>query len=435
MTTIPSCSGDSLQQRMDALRPHAPFDMEQLMIYRLPMFLHHDGNRALFEPSTISIGPYYRGRSNLCVMEEYKLRYLRDFLSRNREVGLEDCIQEILLIETEGRECYNEVVDLSSTEFVEMLLLDGCFILELSLKYQEKAHDIKCRPGFLFDPIWMDLLLFENQIPFFVVEKLFSLVITKSHDSHELLVNTFTNLFLAKETLGPPLILRGKIHHLLHLYHELFVPRLESRCKSYKSNNCFPSLKILEEGNYRKKLVIPCATRLREAGVKFSYKRSYEHKFDIKFKRGVIEIPTLKIDSNHKPLYPNLIAFEVCLCYEYRTLSSYIVLLDLLINTREDVELLQRSGVIENTLPNEEEMADYLNLIGKGTYVDYCDHYFLDLFKDINAYYHLRWNTHRARLVHDYFSSPWTVISVFAAFILLILSFIQTFYSFYPYMK
>ncbi|XP_078169465.1 UPF0481 protein At3g47200-like [Carex rostrata] len=242
-----------------------------------------------------------------------------------------------------------------------MLLLDGCFILELSLKYQEKAHDIKCRPGFLFDPIWMDLLLFENQIPFFVVEKLFSLVITKSHDSHELLVNIFTNLFLTKETLGPPLILRGKIHHLLHLYHEIFVSRLESRCKSYQSNRCFPSLKILEEGNYRKKLVIPCATRLREAGVKFSYKRSYEHKFDIKFKRGVIEIPTLKIDSNHKPLYPNLIAFEVCLCYEYRTLSSYIVLLDLLINTREDVELLQRSGVIENTLPNEEEMAAMLS--------------------------------------------------------------------------
>ncbi|KAF3341670.1 hypothetical protein FCM35_KLT00308 [Carex littledalei] len=186
-------TGDSLQQRMDALRPHAPFDMEQLMIYRLPKFLHHDGNKALFEPSTISIGPYYHGRSNLCVMEEYKLRYLRDFLSRNPE----------------------------------------------------------------------------------------------RHDSHELLVNNFTNLFLAQETLGPPLILRGKIHHLLHLYHELFVPRLESRCKSYQSNKCFPSLKILEEGNYRKKLVIPCATRLHEAGVKFHYKRSYEHKFDIKFNRGV----------------------------------------------------------------------------------------------------------------------------------------------------
>ena len=34
-------------------------------------------------------------------------------------------------MEEEARLCYAETVDLSSDEFVEMMLLDGCFILAL----------------------------------------------------------------------------------------------------------------------------------------------------------------------------------------------------------------------------------------------------------------------------------------------------------------
>jgi Plant protein of unknown function len=103
--------------------------------------------------------------------------------------------------------------------------------------------------------------------------------------------------------------------------------------------------------------------------------------------------------------------------------------MDALINTEKDVAVLQRSGLVNNMLQNNEEAANFFNQFDKIFVLDYDDHYFHGLFKDIKEYSESTWHRYRARLMQDYFSNPWTIISVVAAGILLILTFIQTYYS------
>ncbi|XP_040996201.1 uncharacterized protein LOC121242367 [Juglans microcarpa x Juglans regia] len=114
-------------------------------------------------------------------MKEHKLRYLYQMLKRT-EGSVETYIATMKELEKGARNCYGEHISHTSEEFVEMMVLDGCFIIELFHKYEiyKKAED--CHED---DPIfqmqWVrsriarDLLLFENQLPFFVLDKLFGM--------------------------------------------------------------------------------------------------------------------------------------------------------------------------------------------------------------------------------------------------------------------
>ncbi|CAN1835957.1 UPF0481 protein At3g47200 [Linum perenne] len=70
------------------------------------------------------------------------------------------------------RASYSERFDkLSDTKLAEIMLLDGCFILELFLRYSNS--DLRLESDPIFTTSWMvltlqrDLILLENQIPFF----------------------------------------------------------------------------------------------------------------------------------------------------------------------------------------------------------------------------------------------------------------------------
>ncbi|KAF8407686.1 hypothetical protein HHK36_006821 [Tetracentron sinense] len=66
-------------------------------------------------------------------MEEYKLWYLNLLLSRvpTPEMNLKSYINATRSLEELSRQCYAETIILSSDEFVEIMLLDACFLVEL----------------------------------------------------------------------------------------------------------------------------------------------------------------------------------------------------------------------------------------------------------------------------------------------------------------
>nr|CAD1823508.1 unnamed protein product [Ananas comosus var. bracteatus] len=74
-----------------------------------------------------------------------------------------------------------------------MLLLDGCFVLEFVIKRSQGDDNSVCTAGWSLPLVCGDLLLLENQIPLFVLEKLFELVTFTMDDQipslMELLVN------------------------------------------------------------------------------------------------------------------------------------------------------------------------------------------------------------------------------------------------------
>ena len=64
---------------------------------------------------------------------------------------------------------------------------------------------------------------------------------------------------------------------------------------------------------------------------------------------------------------------------------------------------------------------------------EFVENCYADLFRDVREHCGRSWNRHRAVLVHDYFSNPWTSMSAAAAVFLLVLTVVQTVYTVLPY--
>ncbi|XP_028112993.1 UPF0481 protein At3g47200-like [Camellia sinensis] len=139
-------------------------------------------NEKLYEPEIIAIGPYHHGKDNLQWMEEHKLRYLQLLLKRRNETSVDRYIVAMRDLQERAFRCYANSVWLNKDEFVKMMLLDSCFLVELFRKFTITSMRDRNDPLFKIDwilpSIWRDLLLFENQLPFFVLVQLFDM--TKS---------------------------------------------------------------------------------------------------------------------------------------------------------------------------------------------------------------------------------------------------------------
>jgi hypothetical protein len=299
-----------------------PFVLEppawpECCIYRVPKKLRKVNNEA-YTPKLISIGPLHNyGMEEFRDMEMQKLRYLREFCFRTGK-SQEKLASIIEDKEVEIRHCYAETSELSSKEFVNMILLDGIFIIELfwrTFEKKEKEEMEKKEPEekemekkehkenemekkeyedyilskpWLRDGIEHDLLLLENQLPFFVLEDLYKSgaegqkMIEKQKEDppkKELKDIPFLELccnYFSKYDQHPNSdIFKGKkIEHLTDLLRCFFYP---------------PDLK-----DKRKKAIDHpySATKLDEAGVKFK-KVEERHLLDIKFEKGNVKsIPT-----------------------------------------------------------------------------------------------------------------------------------------------
>ena len=89
-----------------------------------------------YEPAIVAIGPYHRQQAELQEMEKQKHRYLKQLLRRTRDT-VDEYVTEIRGLEAKAREFYHlETSGFNRDELVEMLVLDGCFIVELFRKYK-----------------------------------------------------------------------------------------------------------------------------------------------------------------------------------------------------------------------------------------------------------------------------------------------------------
>ncbi|XP_072968021.1 UPF0481 protein At3g47200-like [Typha angustifolia] len=358
-------------------------------------------------------------------MEQHKFRYLRDLLDRfSANACLEGLLKKMETMEAEARRCYSEDIKLEKPEFVQMMVLDACFIIEFLFKLDLEVNISDVCFG-VYQFIDTDLLLLENQIPFFIIKKLFELLSAESDKTTCLIVllykymksKKFVDVEIRKEPKNP-----REIHHLLHLYYHWFIENTNARREPEKTPN--------KHEKFRED-VIPCATVLHEAGVSFRKKISPRHNFNITFKKGVMEIPAIRIEDPNMHCIANLVAFEQSIRCETMKMTSFTLLMDSLLNTEKDVAILQRCDVIDNTLGSEKVVARLFNQLG--VYVPIKKNHFAEMFKQVNLYRNDKCNKYRARLVHDYFNNPWAILSLVAALILLALTLWQTFFGTYSY--
>ncbi len=91
-------------------------------------------------------------------------------------MSLEDFVNVLKENEARLRNSYEETIELCNDKFLEIIMVDAAFIIELMMRYYilPSTHEkdrIFYKP-WLIREIMDDILLLENQLPFFILESL-----------------------------------------------------------------------------------------------------------------------------------------------------------------------------------------------------------------------------------------------------------------------
>ncbi|KAM3685466.1 hypothetical protein ACJW31_11G119700 [Castanea mollissima] len=116
-------------------------------------------------------------------------------------------------------------------------------------------------------------------------------------------------------------------------------------------------------------------------------------------------IPHFVVDNKTEDLFRNLMALEQCHYPKEAYICNYILLLDFLINNKDDVELLVEEGIIVNSLGSNKAVADMVNKLGQE--IVEKNSYYHDVAKDLNKYYRNWWNKNMESLKTVYFRDIW----------------------------
>ena len=468
-------------------QPTKEEEPEKRCIYKVPQKLR-DVNGDAYTPKLISIDPFHHCNKNLQKMEELKYRYFSKAcsLTKKSKDDLVGCIKQIGYQKI--LHCYAEDNPLKKNKFMEMILLDSIFIIEqlwrtnknkpmsppamttISQKcewnlldacviswqketkednpeeknpkedYQEKEN-----PWQSYN-IMQDLILLENQVPFFVLEGLYEfaysdLFIYPQNQDNSFRRHVHEYFFHFWESSGFVLesdyekIFFGKkkeVKHFTDFLRYFLHPQNLKRGKTFKR--------------------VPCATKLSEAGVQFKVSKSETRRLlDIQFRKGnllkifpflnmswflscfpcfprfkclenmhpVLELKSFIIGYETECAVRNLMALEQCHCPREAYICNYIILLDNLINTEADVDLLVEKKVIVNWLGDNKAVATLINKL-REQIVEANHSCYGELSKNIQGHYDNVWSKVMASFTTLYFKDFWrgtaTVVGIMVLF-------------------
>ncbi|KAL4033908.1 hypothetical protein IC575_007026 [Cucumis melo] len=466
------------------------------IIYQVSKELREMNDKA-YAPQFISIGPFHhRTRNDLIANEHYKLQGFNNFLHRiNNYEQIESSKEFVKKCHgwvKEAWNCYAEPINMNEEEFVLMMLVDACFILEFFILLIDDHYggdylfeadqifqiqdmvDFSFYRGVFFE-ILIDLIKLENQVPFFLLQNLFDLMPKHDVPMFPSLIDITSEIltwfgFVGKYKIND--LYHKKPKHLLDFLSFYFFPLLpnddhirfkqnERKNSDQNNNNLLRFFRPLFPAHWLKKnndsfgvpslccfsnkeaetrekdsenyfrLSPPSITELCEAGVTIKAAKREDLCFmNIGFKNGVLEIPCIDIDCTFEVVIRNVIAFDQYPAGNEKMYAiHYVLFLDDLINTEQDAHLLTKAGIIINTFGgSDKDITEMFNRFSKFVTFPICSH-FDDINKALRMHCNGRWNMAKASLKHNYFNTPWAIISFGAATFLIILTILQTIFS------
>ncbi|KAL9313300.1 hypothetical protein ACSQ67_018752 [Phaseolus vulgaris] len=386
---------------------------DECCIYRVPYCIRRLKEDA-YTPTVVSIGPFHHNRhTRLHTMERHKLMYCKAFLERT-QTSLERWIHYVEGAELQFRRCYSEAIEFNKEELVKIILVDCGFILELFWRYHDdnkSQDDTFLSIPWLSTHIRLDLLLLENQLPFFILHNLFRLSFSTTTNNIPSFIQLTFNYFgyynTSKLSSGNVSIIRHFTDLLItfHLQHpeESRPSRIDNPVE-----NC------------------PSATELSEAGVRFKVKTTSKCLLELRFSGGVFEIPQLDVDDSTELLFRNMVALEQCYYPSKSYITDYAKVLDVLINTSRDVDILIRKRVLVNWLGDTDSVAKMFNALMQNVTESTLSLDYFHICQDLSAFHKNPWNNLKSTLRRDYCRSPWQTAATIAAIVILVLSLVQT---------
>ncbi|KAI9072861.1 hypothetical protein K1719_045179 [Acacia pycnantha] len=416
------------------------FLLPECCIYRVPLMLRQLNEEA-YTPKLVSVGPFHYGNERLKDMERHKQIMFKRFIDR-AESSLDDLVRLVKHSEPKVRGSYSETINLTEDQLVKLTLTDAAFIIQLFIMFHEanELHDdAKLSLPNSRHYIFEDLLLLENQLPFFVIEELFNKAFP--HDSCdslpsflELTYDYFKNFGLQNLEPNIPSFLE-----LTYDYFKSFVlQNLESDTvvttikhftdllRSFYLQGKVSKRELISLDQFGSNILSYNANALQEAGIKLKAGTS-KCLLDLKFERHVLEIPKIFVEDRTELVFRNMIALEQCLYPDAAYIVDYALVLDCLIDTHKDVDLLVHKKIVDNfILGHGNDVASLFNGLGKNVLQSNIDSEYLDICKRLNRYCENPWHKMKATLKRDYCRTPWQIVASIAAIVLLILTFVQT---------
>ncbi|KAB2631508.1 hypothetical protein D8674_009027 [Pyrus ussuriensis x Pyrus communis] len=440
-------SAVDMQSRLEQNRREIPTtkNRSSVCIYRVPPGLAGISPKAI-QPEIVSIGPYHHGKKELSEFQSYKWWFLDRLLWRTKR-GLQDYVKAMSRLEKSTRNCYSDHHELSVSDFVEMMVLDGCFIIELfrfvcESNDDDHVVDENDREGnpilatpWLIPILTRDLLKLENQLPFSVLETLYDISRDqrKAADPKHLL-DLFYSSLIPQNPITDPSALAGKslLHFCFRPQKQSTVPNGPSTRKNKKKEPNDPSQKYCPSSES-----IQCTVQLRSSGIKFKPQRA-DSFLEINFQGSVIsrckelQIPPITINDFTTTLFINCMALEQCRQNSPTWFTTYIAFMSSLITSPRDVTFLCSDGIVTTGFSyNDQKVAKLFKKLGEKAGFNIRECYLSKQFTDVEAYY----SSCRATFIRNYFSRPWSFISVLYAVFLFVLTLGQTVFSILSYIN
>ncbi|XP_021812373.1 UPF0481 protein At3g47200-like [Prunus avium] len=405
-------------------------------------------------------------------MESHKKEYYENFCQRTskKEEELENFIRER---EGDIRGRYAGAFELD-IDFVKVILIDACFILELFLRNvncqtEKNENYYLLRSPLLRKAVEQDLILLENQLPYPLLQALYHFANPTYSSS-----NPGKNVQEKEEA--------DDLQHCLPCFQPCFPfsrstpsddlpigiektepaydhPFLKLTCEFFRE---YTKLQPIENGvqvkhftdlvryfmwpenmtwkgngEYIRTKTIYEVRKLKEAGVKFwpnegserfVIKRGEDHKCNFKmacFRNMNLKLTKFRARYEVECVIRNVMALEQFMYAETAYVCSYFLMLDQLVDTVKDVKVLIESEVIVNLLGSSNAVVKLINslceqvTVSRSCYADICNQ--LKEHYEISFY-----NRNISTLKRVYFKDLWTGSSTILGVFVLVFSIIGT---------
>ena len=445
-------------------KEHEQDSQTPVSIFRVPSTLQRC-NSSCYRPQLLGLGPYHRWNPELQHMERQKLSSARRAARRSRHFRL--VVDKLALLERRLRASYGDHIQCNRETLAWAFAIDGCFLLELLRSISAK----KCTR----DVILRDLILLENQIPLWVLQKLE--VEGEQSFPAECIVELVKEISPFVLT-GEDLVFSESCAHLLEFLYDSVVPKsvrnsillevqrddqeeedgnqeawvthgrklaswlehmkpfLEIPWRMIASLPAIAPLVLLlehllsnaqnseEDENTSEvgplaaeEIAVPSAAELIAAGVRFAPMSGGPTRVSFDMKTGIFRLPVVSLNENTETTLRNLVAYEATSpATGPEFVARYVELMNGIVDSSDDVRLLRESGVVKNFMKNDEVAAGFWNGMSRSvqlTRVPTLD----EAIKEVNRYYHRQWRVKFAKIFRRRkrlrFALPFVVVVLF----------------------
>ncbi|XVE53421.1 hypothetical protein DITRI_Ditri03aG0001800 [Diplodiscus trichospermus] len=278
----------------------------------------------------------------------YSICPFPDFLVENLGRDSRFYVHKLMDLRKSTKRCYTEkIVMTSDDELVNMMLLDGSFMVELFRQYEE-GNDVT-RPWHL-PTLIADLLKLENQLPFFILEELYIAL-----------------------TLPP-----FRYAQLQNSTPQTFTPLVPLESSSLTRNTATakqtPSLSF-------------CAFKPKREAAALC-------------RNHALKIPPVAIDDLTSTILVNCVALEQCLPDQSKHFTAYVCFMNCLMKQPEDVGYLRSVDIITRVALDDKCFINMLSSVGRNVGLSVRDSYLWKQLREIHSFYNSYWASIRHNLLH-----------------------------------